>query len=566
MESRIQGAVTRIARPTGAAWSIRPAGDACEREADRIAELACSDSAPACDRRGDFRAVRIHVGAQAALAARRLGARAFVVGSHIVFGAGQYRPDTDAGRRLLAHELAHVCQQRGTMQRIIQRAEVDSAADPAELKKLADCAQDINRVINAALAKGRANVKAGTNADDRAKTVIGTLYEELGSGRGLSKIEIWAAALGPGRAYKVAQKNSKYKDVTHGIWADSQKPGVGLVCGSEPTISPVLRVNGQLIGTDKLGHFLQQGLQYYGTACGIRTKHGFTGWTEADQGALELGCVQEVGGLGLGRYKAGTDSVFIWRDSTGVYSKADQAANLAGYQFYKALAADPDLTFDICRYVTPLWNEESNPNLYAAEVGPSVWNTLLARSNGTSVWTGQMNMGMQPSGPPSGRPVAIKASFVVPANAILAGSFSYAVAAGKQATLQISNGRIAYETVPDEGVTMVQAAAAKADPKSEFAQSMYIGKVISGVRIDFDWALPNSGGGKGYLISVDEQHLAGRFGNGTSKENAGRLWLSVDGTPPPAGGREPKLEEKFRETLTPEIVAAVRAAVERAKK
>lgn len=69
----------------------------------------------------DFSAVRIHVDARAALAARRLGARAFTTGNHVYFGAGQYQPDTPAGLELIAHELAHTVQQgaapRGTVQR-----------------------------------------------------------------------------------------------------------------------------------------------------------------------------------------------------------------------------------------------------------------------------------------------------------------------------------------------------------------------------------------------------------------------------------------------------------------
>jgi hypothetical protein len=60
----------------------------------------------------DFGRVRIHSDQEAAASARTLGAAAFTVGEDIVFGAGRYRPDTDAGRRLLAHELVHTVQQR----------------------------------------------------------------------------------------------------------------------------------------------------------------------------------------------------------------------------------------------------------------------------------------------------------------------------------------------------------------------------------------------------------------------------------------------------------------------
>ena len=55
--------------------------------------------------------VRLHTDRSAADAARALNADAFTVRNDIAFAAGRYRPGTEAGRRLLAHELAHVVQQ-----------------------------------------------------------------------------------------------------------------------------------------------------------------------------------------------------------------------------------------------------------------------------------------------------------------------------------------------------------------------------------------------------------------------------------------------------------------------
>lgn len=60
----------------------------------------------------DFSDVRIHTGERAAASAEAVGAAAYTVGDDIVFGAGSYSPGTDEGRRVLAHELAHVQQQR----------------------------------------------------------------------------------------------------------------------------------------------------------------------------------------------------------------------------------------------------------------------------------------------------------------------------------------------------------------------------------------------------------------------------------------------------------------------
>ena len=63
--------------------------------------------------RQDFSSVRVHTDAAAAASARAVDAAAYTVGSHVVFGAGRYAPQTRAGQSLLAHELTHVTQQRG---------------------------------------------------------------------------------------------------------------------------------------------------------------------------------------------------------------------------------------------------------------------------------------------------------------------------------------------------------------------------------------------------------------------------------------------------------------------
>jgi hypothetical protein len=61
----------------------------------------------------DFSGVRVHTGGEAADSARGLRARAFTLGSDIVFGSGHYAPQTADGQQLLAHELTHVVQQGG---------------------------------------------------------------------------------------------------------------------------------------------------------------------------------------------------------------------------------------------------------------------------------------------------------------------------------------------------------------------------------------------------------------------------------------------------------------------
>ncbi len=69
----------------------------------------------------DLSHVRIHRDADAAESARALGARAYALGSHIAFSAGRWAPGTDAGDRLIAHELAHTTANgKGPIRRMVE--------------------------------------------------------------------------------------------------------------------------------------------------------------------------------------------------------------------------------------------------------------------------------------------------------------------------------------------------------------------------------------------------------------------------------------------------------------
>jgi hypothetical protein len=59
----------------------------------------------------DFSGVRVHAGPEGESLSREIQAKAFTMGNEVVFGAGAYAFDTHEGKRLLAHELAHVVQE-----------------------------------------------------------------------------------------------------------------------------------------------------------------------------------------------------------------------------------------------------------------------------------------------------------------------------------------------------------------------------------------------------------------------------------------------------------------------
>ncbi|WP_372740485.1 DUF4157 domain-containing protein [Neptunomonas sp.] len=122
--------------PRGAATSSLRLGAAdsiYEKEADHVA-AALSSRAPRHSAATqahktpqtlfDLSAVRIHTGPKANESSCAINARAYTVGSDVVFAANQFSPNSAAGRHLLAHELTHVVQQSTNSQvsRMIQRA------------------------------------------------------------------------------------------------------------------------------------------------------------------------------------------------------------------------------------------------------------------------------------------------------------------------------------------------------------------------------------------------------------------------------------------------------------
>lgn len=102
-----------------------------------------------------FADVRIHTGGEAASATTTARAEAFASGSSIAFAPGRFAPGTPSGDRLIAHELAHVVQQRqagsgGTVQ---AKLRVSSPGDSAETSA--------DRAAETVLAGGRAQVPQG---------------------------------------------------------------------------------------------------------------------------------------------------------------------------------------------------------------------------------------------------------------------------------------------------------------------------------------------------------------------------------------------------------------------
>jgi len=129
----------------------------------------------------DFSAVRIHTNTAAAA---QLQARAFTDGRDIVFGDRQFAPDTVAGQRRLAHELAHVVQQSGGATKVGLSADhsgtVRRDPDPqtAEAER---AAVEIWGIINGIDALG-AEVEVTYYVSNGAMTLTGFSQTKPGSG------------------------------------------------------------------------------------------------------------------------------------------------------------------------------------------------------------------------------------------------------------------------------------------------------------------------------------------------------------------------------------------------
>lgn len=96
----------------------------------------------------DFGHVRVHDDARAGASAQAVHAQAFAVGNRVVFAPGSFRADSENGRRLIAHELAHVVQHKHNGSSPDARAlhRISQPGEPAELE--ADNAA--TRVLNGA--------------------------------------------------------------------------------------------------------------------------------------------------------------------------------------------------------------------------------------------------------------------------------------------------------------------------------------------------------------------------------------------------------------------------------
>lgn len=154
---------------------------------------------------------------------------------------------------------------------------------------------------------------------------------------------------------------------------------------------PSIKVGGHCIGTDKLGHFFEEGLIYYDIAQQKDERHAIAWgyWSEGiappdwDADIYNWLMTGEIKRNFCGRIMT-TQNKRTWGqfgdqmtnglrnvifDPAGAASPADLAANHAGYRFFKDLATvdlSKGFKFDIKNYISKDWNQMTKPNIPGA--------------------------------------------------------------------------------------------------------------------------------------------------------------------------------------------------------
>jgi len=170
------------------------------------------------------------------------------------------------------------------------------------LEPIADSTLVLNERVNASI---ESTVAAWHGPRDDWKFVT-AIYHDLGGHHWVDRIERWAMKSDEVERLQPSRRESIYQG--HPFWATR----VAGIFGVGPTI----KLNGQLIGSDKLGHFFSQGKKFY--------RRYMNSGDEAQ----------------AAEHSAYTERAIFGQLTTGVYSNADLVANYEGFRFYLSLFED----------------------------------------------------------------------------------------------------------------------------------------------------------------------------------------------------------------------------------
>ena len=268
-----------------------------EVEADRVGREAAAEGPKPPAEAGSLPAldpVRIHADTTTARAATAASARAFTVGRDIVFGPGQYSPDTEVGQAIIGHELFHAS--LGGSPLAVRRAGMpfDPAAIALQLRAAMEGLGTDELTIYAALAgrdQAQDDAIAAAYLRLTGRTLSADLQDELSSGELLTLAAV-APEASPTPEAKAMAVAMRLRDAMEGLGTNEAAIYVALSGRSETELDAIKQAYRQMTGTEleseirdeMSGDELQQAFGAMGLAATI------------DQYETELG------GLGVGNF------------------------------------------------------------------------------------------------------------------------------------------------------------------------------------------------------------------------------------------------------------------------
>ena len=225
------------------------------------------------------------------------------------------------------------------------------------LEPLRDSTAVLDERVNESIAKA-AGSQTGARNESR---VVDAIYHDIGGHHWVDRIERWAMQSDEVDRNTPDRYDSIYQG--HPLWATR----VAALFGVGPTI----KLNGTLIGSDKLWHFLSQGRKF---------------WRRYEKYQDEAKAAE---------HSAYTERALFGQMTTGVYSNADLVANYEGYRFYRSLFEDDIVPgkpailrwdedhweikrpFTWADHVNAYWDEALNVNHFDALLYPHMKERLL---------------------------------------------------------------------------------------------------------------------------------------------------------------------------------------------
>jgi len=223
---------------------------------------------------------------------------------------------------------------------------------------IADSTELLNDQVNATLEAIIADWHRGH--DEMA--MVSAIYHRIGGHHWVDKLERWAVQSDAVEKLDTPRHDSVFSGL----------PWYALRVTTFFGVGKTIRVNGQLIGSDKIGHFLSQGRKFY---------RRYRKSLSEDDAA---------------RHSAYTERAIFGRMTTGSYSNADLVANYEGHRFYRSLFEDDIVPgkpailrwenggwvmqrrFDWADHVNEYWDEALNINHFDALLYKHMHERLLS--------------------------------------------------------------------------------------------------------------------------------------------------------------------------------------------